>query len=366
MTLATTIEPTQPVVVKGELDEFERLRQEAPAHTPQEAADIAIQELKRQKSGGLSVELKIGAILYCQRGRIEREKGDEAEPLFKKFCRDNGFTMPQAEKLIGMADLAHRIIRDPSLPLNSSNEIVEKFAPDAFLELSKGISDVIPIACEEAMGEGYLSKQAVRAINSAVFVAASEFLPSEIKSMVQQDSLSATKVHRLCEAVESLPEEKAQEIIDEIVNSSDGITVEAVERARKQAADINTINDLAPNLPTLAGEAIGKEVPVDLDQAYIESDRLDCLPNYARILKKTAEVEALASKLAIAMKALSGLCDRAYVDSESSAPHFRDLIEKVDKTLGVCFLRRQPSKIPLVGGGQMDVMLWEESDLEDQ
>ena len=363
MSLTTTLESTNPVILNGSLDEFERLRQEAPAHNDVEADSLAIRSLKEQKAAGLSVELKLGAILYSRRGRFERTHGDDAESLFKKFCRDNGFTMPQAEKLISMADLAHRIIHDPSIDLNSSNEIVEKFSPDAFLELSKGISEIVPIACSD---EGYVTKQAVRAMNSAIFVSESEILPLEIQEMVGQDLLPAAKVHRLCEAVESLPEEKAQEIIDGIVNSSDGITVEAVERAKKQATDINTINDLAPTLSTLAGDIVGKETPVNLDQAYIEAERLECVPSYARILKKTAEVESLATKLAIAMKALSGLCDRAYVDSEASAPHFRDLIAKVDGTIGTCFLRRQSSKIPLTGGGRMDVVIWEEKDLEGE
>ena len=108
----------------------------------------------------------------------------------------------------------------------------------------------------------------------------------------------------------------------------------------------------------LAVRAFQQEGLVDLEKALQEAQRLDALGLLADAVYQAQQLESAVLKLHTSWRRLGGLQERLWVESGSSTPHLRDLLQALQ---ALCGSTLRVSLGELAGGKRVRLQLVEEA-----
>ncbi|NBP32638.1 MAG: hypothetical protein EBV08_05040, partial [Synechococcaceae bacterium WB6_1B_055] len=226
---------------------------------------------------------------------------------------------------------------------------VNNFSKRAFLETAQADPEVQQLISEAANEGQQITRTQVRRLSDEYSSATSELLPQVIRERTQQNLLPPKLVAPLVRELARLPEAQQQDL----------------RRVLKEEPEIERIKDvtLTARWLTKAAEA-GLAVralqheSINLEKAMQEAQRLDMLGLVADVVGQAQQLEQAVLKLHTSWRRLGGLHERLWLESGSSTPYLRSLLQGLESLSGS---NLRVSLGELAGGKKLRLQLVEEA-----
>ena len=287
----------------------------------------------------LQTEIWRGRILGSVRDR-EKRGGEGRGAGFLQWLREREISKTRAYGLIQLSESADSLVGGGLLQETSVNN----FSKRAFLETAQADPEVQQLISEAANEGQQITRTQVRRLSDEYTSATSELLPQVIRERTQQNLLPPKVVE-----LARLPEAQQEDL----------------RRVLKEEPEIERIKDvtLTARWLTKAAEA-GLAVralqheSIDLEKAMQEAQRLDMLGLVADVVGQAQQLEQAVLKLHTSWRRLGGLHERLWLESGSSTPYLRSLLQGLESLSGS---NLRVSLGELAGGKKLRLQLVEEA-----
>ncbi|WP_288917129.1 hypothetical protein, partial [uncultured Synechococcus sp.] len=268
----------------------------------------------------LQTEIWRGRILGSVRDR-EKRGGEGRGAGFLQWLREREISKTRAYGLIQLSESADSLVGGGLLQETSVNN----FSKRAFLETAQADPEVQQLISEAANEGQQITRTQVRRLSDEYTSATSELLPQVIRERTQQNLLPPKVVAPLVRELARLPEAQQEDL----------------RRVLKEEPEIERIKDvtLTARWLTKAAEA-GLAVralqheSIDLEKAMQEAQRLDMLGLVADVVGQAQQLEQAVLKLHTSWRRLGGLHERLWLESGSSTPYLRSLLQGLESLSG--------------------------------
>jgi hypothetical protein len=292
----------------------------------------------------LQTEIWRGRILRAVRDR-EKRGGEGRGMGFLQWLRDHEVSKTRAYTLIQLADSADNLMEEGLLDAASVNQ----FSKRAFLETAQAGPEVQQLVSEAAQAGQQITRQQVRRLSDEVIAATSPLLPEEIRQRTADNLLPPRAVAPLVRELAKLPDAQQESLRRELQEEPELETVREVTHTARwlqKAADAG-----------LAVRALQQD-DLNLEKAILEAQRLDTLGVLADAVGQAQQLERAVLQLHTSWRRLGLLQERLWLESGSSTPHLRHLLQAL-QTLSGSTLRVSLGE--LAGGKRVRLQLVEES-----
>ena len=292
----------------------------------------------------LQTEIWRGRILGSVRDR-EKRGGEGRGAGFLQWLREREISKTRAYGLIQLSESADSLVGGGLLQETSVNN----FSKRAFLETAQADPEVQQLISEAANEGQQITRTQVRRLSDEYTSATSELLPQVIRERTQQNLLPPKVVAPLVRELARLPEAQQEDL----------------RRVLKEEPEIERIKDvtLTARWLTKAAEA-GLAVralqheSIDLEKAMQEAQRLDMLGLVSDVVGQAQQLEQAVLKLHTSWRRLGGLHERLWLESGSSTPYLRSLLQGLESLSGS---NLRVSLGELAGGKKLRLQLVEEA-----
>ena len=292
----------------------------------------------------LQTEIWRGRILGAVRDR-EKRGGEGRGAGFLQWLREREISKTRAYGLIQLAESADSLVGEGLLAETSVNN----FSKRAFLETSQADPEVQQMISEAANEGQQITRKQVRRLTDEFTAATSPLLPDEIRERTQQNLLPPKVVAPLVRELARLPEAQQEDL----------------RRVLREEPELERVKDvtLTARWLTKAAEA-GLAVralqheSIDLEKAMQEAQRLDVLGLVADVVGQAQQLEQAVLKLHTSWRRLGGLHERLWLESGSSTPYLRSLLQGLESLSGT---NLRVSLGELAGGKSLRIQLVEEA-----
>jgi len=292
----------------------------------------------------LQTEIWRGRILRVVRDR-EKRGGEGRGAGFLQWLREREISKTRAYGLIQLASSADDLVGDGVLEESSVNN----FSRRAFIETAQAAPEVQQMISEAANEGKEITRKQVRQLTDEFTSATSPLLPEEIRERTQSNLLPPRLVAPLVKELQKLPE----------------LQQEDLRRTLREEPEIDCIKDVTSTArwisksldAALALRAFQLE-DLNVEKAMEEAKRLDALGLLADACGQARSIESSVLKLHTAWRRLGGLQERLWLESGSSTPYLRDVLN-VLQTLSGATMRVSLGE--LSGGKKVRLQLVEES-----
>ncbi len=292
----------------------------------------------------LQTEIWRGRILRAVRDR-EKRGGEGRGTGFLQWLREQEISKTRAYGLIQLADSADSLVGDGPLEENCVNN----FSKRAFLETAQADPDVQLMISEAANDGQQITRKQVRRLTDEFTAATSPLLPEEIRQRTQENLLPPRVVAPLVRELSKLPEAQQDDL----------------RRVLRDEPELSRVKDVTNTARWLskaaeAGLAVRafQQGELDLEKAMQEAQRLDALGLLADAVGQAQQLESAVLKLHTSWRRLGGLQERLWLESGSSTPHLRELLQALGSLSGATL---RVSLGELAGGKRVRLQLVEES-----
>ena len=292
----------------------------------------------------LQTEIWRGRILKAVRDR-ERRGGEGRGGGFLQWLREQEISKTRAYALIQLAESADTMLGEGVLEQSSVNN----FSKRAFMETAQADPEV-QLMIGEAANEGQqITRKQVRQLTDEFTAATSPLLPEEIRQRTAENLLPPRAVAPLVKELAKLPEDQQDDLRKVLREEPE------LERVKDVTSTARWLSKAAE-----AGLAVRafQQGDLDLPKAMQEAQRLDALGLLADAVGQAQALESAVLKLHTSWRRLGGLQERLWVESGSSTPHLRELLNAL-QTLSGSTLRVSLGE--LAGGKRVRLQLVEES-----
>ena len=292
----------------------------------------------------LQTEIWRGRILRAVRDK-EKRGGESRGAGFLPWRREQEISKPRAYGLIQLAESADSMLSEGTLEESSVNQ----FSKRAFMETSQAAPEV-QLMISEAANEGQeITRKQVRRLTDEFTAATSPLLPEEIRQRTQENLLPPRAVAPLVRELAKLPEPQQEDF----------------RKVLRDEPELDRIKDVTSTArwitkTTESGIAVRafQQGELDLDRAMQEAQRLDALGLLADAVGQAQALESAVLKLHTSWRRLGGLQERLWVESGSSTPYLRDVLNALQSLSGATM---RVSLGELAGGKRVRLQLVEES-----
>ena len=292
----------------------------------------------------LQTEIWRGRILRAVRDK-EKRGGESRGAGFLQWLREQEISKTRAYGLIQLAESADSMLSEGTLEESSVNQ----FSKRAFMETSQAAPEV-QLMISEAANEGQeITRKQVRRLADEFTAATSPLLPEEIRQRTQENLLPPRAVAPLVRELAKLPEPQQEDF----------------RKVLRDEPELDRIKDVTSTArwitkTTESGIAVRafQQGELDLDRAMQEAQRLDALGLLADAVGQAQALESAVLKLHTSWRRLGGLQERLWVESGSSTPYLRDVLNALQSLSGATM---RVSLGELAGGKRVRLQLVEES-----
>ena len=292
----------------------------------------------------LQTEIWRGRILRAVRDK-EKRGGESRGAGFLQWLREQEISKTRAYGLIQLAESADSMLSEGTLEESSVNQ----FSKRAFMETSQAAPEV-QLMISEAANEGQeITRKQVRRLTDEFTAATSPLLPEEIRQRTQENLLPPRAVAPLVRELAKLPEPQQEDF----------------RKVLRDEPELDRIKDVTTTArwitkTTESGIAVRafQQGELDLDRAMQEAQRLDALGLLADAVGQAQALESAVLKLHTSWRRLGGLQERLWVESGSSTPYLRDVLNALQSLSGATM---RVSLGELAGGKRVRLQLVEES-----
>ena len=292
----------------------------------------------------LQTEIWRGRILRAVRDR-EKRGGEGRGAGFLQWLREQEISKTRAYGLIQLAESADGMLSEGTLEAASVNQ----FSKRAFMETAQAAPEV-QLMVSEAANEGQeITRKQVRRLTDEFTAATSPLLPEEIRQRTQENLLPPKAVAPLVRELAKLPEPQQEDL----------------RKVLRDEPELDRIKDVTSTArwitkATESGEAVRafQQGELDLEKAMQEAQRLDALGLLADAVGQAQALESAVLKLHTSWRRLGGLQERLWVESGSSTPYLRDVLNALQSLSGATL---RVSLGELAGGKKVRLQLVEES-----
>lgn len=292
----------------------------------------------------LQTEIWRGRILKAVRDR-ERRGGEGRGTGFLQWLREQEISKTRAYGLIQLAESAESLVEQGPLDATSVNQ----FSKRAFIETAQADPEVQLLISEAANGGEQITRKSVRRLTDDFTSATSPLLPEEIRQRTADNLLPSKAVAPLVRELSKLPEQQQEDL----------------RRVLREEPELERVKDVTSTARWLskaaeAGLAVRafQQGELNLDKAMQEAQRLDVLGLLADAVGQAQQLESAVLKLHTSWRRLGGLQERLWVESGSSTPHLRELLNALQSLSGSTM---RVSLGELAGGKRVRLQLVEEA-----
>jgi len=292
----------------------------------------------------LQTEIWRGRILRAVRDR-EKRGGEGRGTGFLQWLREREISKTRAYTLIQLAESADRMFSEGVIETESVNH----FSTRAFLETAEAAPEVQQMIGEAANEGQPITRKQVRRLSEEFTAATSPLLPEEIRQRTAENLLPPRAVAPLVKELARLPEPQQEDL----------------RRVLREEPELERVRDVTQTARWLsrtgeAGLAVRalQESDLDLEKAIQEAQRLDILGILSDAVYQAQQLESAVLKLHTSWRRLGGVQERLWVESGSSTPHLRDLLQALQALSGSTM---RVSLGELAGGRRVRLQLVEEA-----
>ncbi len=268
----------------------------------------------------LHTEIWRGKILRIVRDR-EKKGGEGRGAGFLQWLREMEISKTRAYSLIQLADSADQLVVEGIL----EEESVNNFSRRSFIETANSSTEVQQMIAESANNGKEITRKDVRRLSDEFMAATSALLPDEIRKRTQENLLPPKIVAPLAKELSKLSED-IQEDFRALLNESPD--VESIKEVTNAAKWIGKSNDAALTLRALQRDGL------DLDKATQEAQRIDASAFLADALYQAKTIESTVLRLHTAWRKLGDIHERLWLESGSSTPHLREVLNALQVLSG--------------------------------
>ena len=268
----------------------------------------------------LQTEIWRGRILRSVRDR-EKRGGDSRGAGFLQWLREQEVSKTRAYTLIQLADSADNLVGEGLL----EEPNVNNFSKRAFLETAQADPEVQQMISEAANDGQQITRRQVRQLNDEFMAATSPLLPEEIRQRTAENLLPPKAVAPLVRELSRLPEPQQDDL----------------RRALKEEPELEVVKDVTLTARWLSKAAEAAQAvralqggEVETEKAMREAQRLDALGLLADAVAQAQQLESAVLRLHTSWRRLGGLQERLWVESGSSTPHLRELLQALQSLSG--------------------------------
>ena len=292
----------------------------------------------------LQTEIWRGRILRAVRDR-EKRGGEGRGAGFLQWLREREISKTRAYTLIQLAESADSLVGEGLLEEDSVN----LFSKRAFLETAQAEPEVQQMI-SEAANEGLpITRKQVRRLSDEFLAATSPLLPEEIRQRTAENLLPPRAVAPLVRELARLPEEQQDDL----------------RRVLKEEPELDRVRDVTNTARWLQRAATAglsvrafQQGDLQFEKALEEARRLDVLGLLSDAVGQAQALEAAVLRLHTSWRRLGGLQERLWVESGSSTPHLRELLNALQSLSGSTM---RVSLGELAGGKRVRLQLVEEA-----
>ena len=292
----------------------------------------------------LQTEILRGRILKGVRDR-EKRGGEGRGAGFLQWLREREISKTRAYGLIQLAESAQDMFSEGVLEEASVN----RFSKRAFMETAQADPEVQLMISEAANDGQEITRKQVRRLTDEFTAATSPLLPEEIRQRTQENLLPPKAVAPLVRELAKLPEEQQDDL----------------RKVLRDEPELDRVKDVTSTArwitkATASGEAVRafQQGELNLEKAMQEAQRLDALGLLADAVGQAQALESAVLKLHTSWRRLGGLQERLWVESGSSTPYLRDVLNALQSLSGATL---RVSLGELAGGKRVRLQLVEEA-----
>ncbi len=268
----------------------------------------------------LQTEIWRGRILRTVRDR-EKRGGEGRGAGFLQWLREMEISKTRAYQLIQLAESAEELVGGGIL----SEESVNQFSRRAFIETAQSLPEVQQMISEAANEGQEITRKQVRRLSDEFTAVTSELLPEEIRERTQSNLLPPKIVAPLVKQLAKLPELQQEDFREQL---SENPEVQSIKEITNNARWITKSMEASLSLNSF------QNVDLNLEKAIQEAQRLDSLGMLSDAFGQARAIESAVVKLFIAWKRLGGLYERLWIESGSSTPYLREVLEALQVVTG--------------------------------
>ncbi len=292
----------------------------------------------------LQTEIWRGRILRIIRNR-EKKGGEGRGTGFLQWLREMEISKTRAYSLIQLADSADGLVGEGILEANSVNN----FSRRSFIETAQSAPEVQQMIAESANEGNAITRKQVRRLSDEFTAATSPLLPDEIRERAQSNLLPPRIVAPLVKELSKLPEIQREDLRKVLMEEPE---LDSIKDVTAIAKHLGKAIDASLSL-----RAFQKE-DLDLEKATKEAQRIESLPYLTDAFGQAKAIESSVLRLHTAWRRLSNLYEKLWVDSGTSTPHLRAVLD-VLQTLSGSTMRVSLGE--LSGGKRLRLQIVEES-----
>ena len=291
----------------------------------------------------LQTEIWRGRILRVVRDR-EKRGGDGRGTGFLQWLREMEISKSKAYSLIQLADSSDNLVVDGILEESSVNN----FSKRAFIETAQAEPEIQHMISEAANEGKDIPRRQVKSLTDEFVAATSSLLPVEIREKTQSNLLPAKFVAPLVRELSKLSPIQQEEICETLRENPE---IDSVKDMTNTAKWIGKSLDASLSLRAFQNKDL------NLDKATQEALRLDSLGILSDAFGQAKTIESSILRFHSAWKRLEGLQERLWVESGSSTPYLRELLDTLQTLTGSTI---RVSLGELSGGKRLRLQLVEE------
>ncbi len=292
----------------------------------------------------LQTEIWRGRILRIVRDR-ERRGGEGRGAGFLQWLREREISKTRAYGLIQLADSADDLVGEGIL----EQKRVNQFSKRAFIETAQSPPEVQQMISEAANDGKEITRKQVRRLSDEFIASTSSLLPDEIRERTQNNLLPPKIVAPLVRELSKLPDTQQQDFRQAL---RDDPQIEFIKDVTSTARWISKSLEASNSVRAF------QSFDLNLEKAMQEAQRLDAMGLLADALGQAQTLESSVFKLHSAWRRLGGLQERLWIESGSSTPYLRDLLEALQNLTGA---NMRVSLGELSGGKRLRLQIVEEA-----
>ncbi|WP_320665030.1 hypothetical protein [Prochlorococcus sp. MIT 1223] len=291
----------------------------------------------------LQTEIWRGRILRTVRDR-EKRGGEGRGAGFLQWLRDMEISKTRAYQLIQLADSADDLVGGGVLEEKSVNQ----FSRRAFIETAQSSPEVQQMISEAANEGQEITRRQVKRLADEFTSVTSPLIPEEIREKTQANLLPSRMVAPLVKELMKLPELQQADMKEKLRESPE---VECIKEVTSSARWIGKSLEASLSLKSF------QEAELNLEKAIQEAQRLDALGLLSDACGQARSIEASVAKLFLSWKRLGDLYERLWIESGSSTPYLRQVLESLQVITGSTI---RVSLGELAGGKKLRLQIVEE------
>jgi len=292
----------------------------------------------------LQTEIWRGRILRVVRDR-EKRGGDGRGTGFLQWLREMEISKSKAYSLIQLADSSDNLVLGGILEESSVNN----FSKRAFIETAQADPEIQHMISEAANEGRDITRKQVKSLTDEFMAATSSLLPDEIREKTQSNLLPAKFVAPLVRELSKLSTIQQEEICETLKENPEIDSVKDMT---------NTAKWMGKSMDASLALRVFQNKNINLDKAIQEALRLDSLGLLADAFGQAKTIESSILRFYSAWKRLEGLQERLWVESGSSTPYLRELLDTIQTLTGS---KIRVSLGELSGGKKLRLQLVEEN-----